>query len=292
MKKIKIIVITHKKADMPSEDMYLPIHVGKEGKEYLGYIGDNTGDNISYKNKNFCELTGMYWYLKNRIDDDIEYIGVNHYRRYFLPCNKDFKNSSVVKMSFKDWSNVTKKNKCFLDDAMSLYDAVLPIKRIYPISIKAQYSTMHFKEHLVQTINVIKENYPQYMKATDDYMNGNKTYLYNMFLMKKEIYINMMDWVFDILFKVEKLIEIPDDKQQARVFGFLAERLINIYIIGNELNVKELPIAFINNETKIKKDKYNFNKTLSNTIFYMSNKLSDYLFYYKNIKILKSKSKS
>ena len=64
---IKIIVATHKKYWMPSDDIYLPVHVGKKGKTDLGYQGDDTGDNISDKNTNYCELTGLYWAWKNLI---------------------------------------------------------------------------------------------------------------------------------------------------------------------------------------------------------------------------------
>ena len=35
---------------MPSDEVYMPIHVGREGKDNLGYVGDNTGENISIKN--------------------------------------------------------------------------------------------------------------------------------------------------------------------------------------------------------------------------------------------------
>ena len=69
---IKILVATHKKYDMPSEDIYLPIHVGREGKEDLGYQGDNQGENISLKNSNYCELTGLYWAWKNLQCDVID----------------------------------------------------------------------------------------------------------------------------------------------------------------------------------------------------------------------------
>lgn len=62
---IKILVATHKKYWMPKDEIYLPIHVGKKGKDDLGYIGDDTGDNISIKNPNYCELTGLYWAWKN-----------------------------------------------------------------------------------------------------------------------------------------------------------------------------------------------------------------------------------
>ena len=46
----KIIIATHKMYDMPQDDIYLPVHVGREGKDALPYQPDNTGDNISAKN--------------------------------------------------------------------------------------------------------------------------------------------------------------------------------------------------------------------------------------------------
>jgi hypothetical protein len=57
---ILIYAITHKKFNIPQDNIYIPLHAGKEGKEDLGYIGDNTGENISYKNSSYCELTGMF----------------------------------------------------------------------------------------------------------------------------------------------------------------------------------------------------------------------------------------
>ena len=67
--------------------MYLPLHVGAEGKTDqngnpldLGYQKDNTGENISNKNAAYCELTGLYWAWKNL---DTDYTGLAHYRRHF-----------------------------------------------------------------------------------------------------------------------------------------------------------------------------------------------------------------
>ena len=61
MKNIKIIVATHKRYKMPEDKMYMPVHVGAEGKVDLGYQKDNEGENISAKNPYYCELTGLYW---------------------------------------------------------------------------------------------------------------------------------------------------------------------------------------------------------------------------------------
>ena len=44
-----------------------------EGKADIGYTGDHTGDNISLKNANYCELTGLYWAWKNL---EADYIGL------------------------------------------------------------------------------------------------------------------------------------------------------------------------------------------------------------------------
>ena len=77
---IKIIVAAHKKYWMPTDPVYLPVHVGAEGKDSIGYTPDNTGENISAKNPYFCELTGLYWAWKNL---DADFIGLVHYRRYF-----------------------------------------------------------------------------------------------------------------------------------------------------------------------------------------------------------------
>ena len=59
--KLQIIVACHKECDYPKDPVYLPLHVGCEGKASIGLTGDNSGDNISKKNPVFCELTGLYW---------------------------------------------------------------------------------------------------------------------------------------------------------------------------------------------------------------------------------------
>jgi hypothetical protein len=88
--RVKVFISTHKKFVAPDNDLYLPIHAGKAISNYhLNYQGDNSGDNISYKNPNYAELTTIYWAWKNI--KDIDYVGICHYRRYFL-FNKLLKN--------------------------------------------------------------------------------------------------------------------------------------------------------------------------------------------------------
>ena len=94
MKNVKIIIATHKKYQMPKDEIYLPVQVGKEGKEFLGYQTDNQGNNISSKNSYYCELTGLYWAWKNYSDlGNPDFIGLMHYRRHFY-FNKIFDSSA------------------------------------------------------------------------------------------------------------------------------------------------------------------------------------------------------
>lgn len=178
---IKILVATHKKYWMPKDEVYLPIHVGKEGKVDLGYVGDDTGDNISIKNPNYCELTGLYWAWKNM---DCEHIGLCHYRRYFAHKSKS------NKLENKRQAILTKVD---YEQLLQKYDVILPKKRNYYIeTVHSQYEHAHNKRDLDEVENIIKEKYPAYIKAFEKVMNSRKLYIYNMFAMKNHCLMNIV----------------------------------------------------------------------------------------------------
>ena len=99
----KIFVITHKLFTPPADPMYVPLQVGraKNGDLGAGYLGDDTGDNISELNPQFVELTGMYWIWKNYNGPE-DCIGINHYRRYFFGESDDFLTSAEIEEILKD----------------------------------------------------------------------------------------------------------------------------------------------------------------------------------------------
>ena len=85
-------------------------------------------------------------------------------------------------------------------------------------------------------------------------MNGTKLHLFNMFVMKREDFDRYMKWLFDILFELEKRIDISNyDSYQKRVFGFLSERLWNIWLDQEKLSTYELKVINIEGENFIKK---------------------------------------
>lgn len=232
---VKIIVATHKKYWMPDDPMYLPVHVGAAGKESIGYQRDDEGDNISEKNPNYCELTGLYWAWKNLQAD---YIGLAHYRRHFS-------NSKL----FGD-----KKDKVINDAEMEKKltgtDILLPKPRNYWIETNySQYAHAHHAIDLDTTRDILKEKYPQYIAAWDASMKKTIGHRFNMFVMKKELFDQYCEWLFDILFELESRLDISTyNKNDSRVFGFVSERLLDVWIETNNHTYKDTSYVFMENQ--------------------------------------------
>ena len=241
---IKILVATHKKYWMPDDDVYLPIHAGREGKADIGYIGDNTGDNISAKNANYCELTGLYWAWKNLKCD---YIGLCHYRRYF--AGKNIHTNSIEK------KKAVILHRADYEKLLQKYDVILPVKRNYYIeTVRSQYEHAHNKRDLDEAERIIKELYPEYSEAFSKVMVRTKLHILNMFVMKKTLFDEYCNWLFSILFELEKRIDISNYNQyEARVFGFISERLFSVWVEKKQLKVKEVSVVFLEKQDWIKK---------------------------------------
>ena len=239
---IKILVATHKPYWMPSDSVYMPIHVGREGKTDIGFTGDNTGDNISTKNPYFCELTGLYWAWKNL---NCEYTGLCHYRRYYSTGKGEKKERIMSRFDY--------------ERLLSMYDVVVPAKRNYYIeTVRSQYEHAHNKRDLDEVQQIVHEKYLMYDRAFETVMKRKRLHILNMFAMKKELFNQYCEWLFDILFTLEKRIDISDyTPYEARVFGFLSERLFNVWLeYHSTLAVKEVPVVFL--------EKQNWGKKIAN----------------------------
>ena len=241
---IKIIVATHKPYKMPADEVYLPVHVGRnisnnwQGTELESYAGDNTGDNISGKNKNYCELTALYWAWKNL---DYKYLGLAHYRRHFKGGSGD------------KWQSILTKSDA--EKLLDRYNVILPKKRDYFIeSTYDQYVHAHNRQDLDKTLEIIKEFYPEYIPAWDSVMKSTRGHRFNMFIMKKEILDSYLQWLFDILFKLEEVLDISGySANDRRVFGFVSERLLDVWLITNNISYTELPVINMESQNWPKK---------------------------------------
>lgn len=206
---VKVIIATHKPYEMPTDEMYLPVHVGAAGKDSIGYQRDDEGDNISNLNPYFCELTGLYWAWKNLSED---YIGLVHYRRHFAMNGKT--------MQFEQLKPYLGKIKIFT-----------PRKRWYVIeSLKSHYEHTHYPEHIETTRNVIWEKYPEYVDTFDKVLNRRWGYMFNMMIAERGIVCNYCKWLFDILFEIYKKIDTSNYSVfEKRYVGRIGELLFNVW---------------------------------------------------------------
>ena len=237
---IQIIICTHKAYPMPDDPMYLPLQVGRALHGDLGFTGDHTGDNISAKNPTFCELTGLYWGWKNLHADCI---GLCHYRRHF------------GKKGFGDkWGRLLTSPQARA--LMELHDVVLPKKRNYFIETNyAQYVHAHHREDLEVTRAILEEDYPDYLVAFDGVMHCSTTgHRFNMFLMRRNVLEDYCRWLFDVLFKLEERLDISQySDYDKRVFGFVAERLLDVWLQRNGISFAEVDVVHMEGENLLKK---------------------------------------
>lgn len=191
----------------------IPIQVGADlTDERICSIRDNFGDNISSKNKEYCELTALYWIWKN---DKGKYAGLCHYRRHFA--------LNVQMLAELEKSDI---------------DVVLTIPILNFPNVRFMYEKDHFAEDWEIMLEAIKILYPEYYETADELQNGVYYYAYNMFIARKEIFDCYCGWLFPILSYCETKCKKKDNTYQGRFIGFLAERLLSIFFIHNENNWK------------------------------------------------------
>ena len=232
-----IYVVTHKdfeEANLGPE--YKVIHVGASDSK-KSYLRDDVLDNISEKNPNYCELTGLYWIWKNEKNEKNDITGLVHYRRYFTTTKEEllytYFNITPSRISYDSIKKTLKK-----------HDIILPKPEQIFRTVKQYYADEHYEDDLEITRNVIKTESPEYLNDFDKVMNQHYFYYGNMMIAKRELFDDYCEWLFKILFEVEKNNDISKykDNYQKRVYGFLSERLLQVWVVHKNIKVKTFPV--------------------------------------------------
>lgn len=266
MTKIEIAVAYHKNSEFIKNDCLLPIQVGRVCSDIeLNMQGDDSGDNISEKNFGYAELTAIYWLWKNS-DADIK--GLFHYRRFL--------DLSANKPKVADWYEYKLSDafspQVFLKDIGIERNNIISLLEKYSIvtrrkedlrswsnyTVKSHYVAEHHADHLEKALKIIENDYPDYYPSANKLINGYESYFTNMFIMPNKQYDEYCSWLFDILFKIEKTINLYDKTlapatTKARWAGFLGERLTAIYIqkqIDEGKKVGEFPAVILTQSDK------------------------------------------
>lgn len=258
-KDLNVWVLTHNKKvlDISIDDKHTPLQVGADacGNIDVCELKDNIGDNISFKNSIYCELTGHYWIWKNALDS--KYVGIEHYRRHF-----NINNDEIV--------SILENNDIILPNPIVRND----------MTVQDFYKQYHIASDIDLCEEIVKELYPEYSNSWDKYIkNGHELFYANSFITKKEYYSDLCDFIFTILSEFEKrnkLITVDDWKQhienkgqylcppdhlrngvnwkdyQLRIGGFLSERLITLYVLHNFS--KRVCVDFVDLEVEYRKN--------------------------------------
>lgn len=240
---IKLFVSCHKPGiHIPDNPLLYPIHVGAalSGIELPGMLRDDSGNNISEKNRSYCELTAQYWVWKNV---DADYYGFLHYRRYFnfsdqeLPIHHEPFIFGDVVLDRNDDASLAKiaNDEDTMRHIITTHDFVAPTMAYAP-DVKTvyehyQYSAGHHIEDFDTVLDIIKARYPQIWPSAEKYINQKGIYACNMFVMNRELFHEYSAFLFDVLAEHERLTDISHYTAVGRrVSGYLGERLCGIYL--------------------------------------------------------------
>ncbi len=221
--KLRIYTVGHKALpeNFTLPDNYYYFKVG--AKDCKADFYDDSEINIHEKNPYYCELTAYYWIWKNDKDSDV--VGLAHYRRYFSKSYffnpKNFYNTKQIEKDLRNHDIITTK----------LY-------KIYGNCFTNRVEFCH-EEDVKKLRESMKRIHPDYLKTYDEVMAGNRTFLLNMFIAKKEVFDNYAKWLFDLFDDLEKYIH-PENYEgnYKRVFGYLSETLLTVYVFHNHLKYK------------------------------------------------------
>ena len=198
--------------------LYLGCHgAGVVGMDIFGQADfyDDTGDNISAKNPNRCEMTAHYWIWRNRLDTDDEYVGVYHYRRFL-----DMSDDDLRRMKAND------------------VDVVLPFPMIHYPSALIHHTWYVREEDWLVMRQVLRDLHPEYDAKFDEIFAQPYFYNYNIMIAKKSVFADYCAWLFPILDAIEERSE-PKGKDRAdRYTAYMSESLTTLYFMYHQHDLK------------------------------------------------------
>lgn len=244
-------IVSHKQyGKFVDDDDFRMLYVGPEGRSlYESALGrgetcdyDGHGDNIADKNRNWCELTALWWMWHNDGDD---IIGLCHYRRYFGTTA-----ARLVKL-------MSGGNRFLLDmrkaeRILAHSDIIVPKKCIHPShqSVRDNYAMRHHVEDLDETGRIIEQLFPDYSTAFETVMARRYMYQGNMFITKRALLDEYCRFLFPTLEELERRISskvASYDAYNQRIYGFISERLFTTWLEANRnrLKIHECPYIAI-----------------------------------------------
>lgn len=231
-KQIQIFVVYHKPAPVLDQPPFVPLQVG-DGPAINGFLRDDTGDNIAPKNPNFCELTAQYWIWKNAKAD---YVGLCHYRRllgFMKSRTTTFSEPTAAEYARFGWSEAC------VQALLANHDILLPPAwEMFPVGEPGNFvsaydffSRQYGTKAMDALLDVIRMETPRLAPYAGPVLRTPRKMVFgNICVMRKDLYDAYSEWLFTVLFALERRIELPKKKEDARLFGYFGEYLLNLWV--------------------------------------------------------------
>lgn len=210
--KTKIYTMTHRAFRRPEDEIYIPLHVGRSNAAELGYLGDDTGENISEQNPYYGELTGLYWIWKNETEADV--IGVCHYRRYFLTTDGNL-------MTQKDYENELENCDILVSE----------INISSTMTNREVYARCHNIADMEAVGEALRQLYPEDYPIFCKVLSENECCYGNLMVASREKFNEYCSWLFPIFEMASRKIDVSGyDLYHKRVYGFCSELLLYVWV--------------------------------------------------------------
>lgn len=240
--RVQLFVSAHKPVARFDCELFKTVQVGAQHStlRFPADYRDNTGENISAKNPRYCELTTQYWVWKNQ--SQAEYIGFQHYRRYFNFSAKQYRENNYGEI-IDDYIIPKAAVKYGLDEesilrAVQGFDIITSefqdLRRNIdghgtPLALYQAAPALHLKD-LKKICQILCKAHPDYRVDVENYLHGNYSCFCNMFIMRQELFAQYCQWLFPLLEQFERAVDYQTySKEALRTVGHLAERLFNIW---------------------------------------------------------------
>lgn len=216
---------------------------------------DNEGQNISSRNKSYCELTTQYWAWKN-IDTD--YYGFCHYRRLFSFREQELSDIRYGVVHFPCLSTSTLNQIAFNQASVSklvegsdfLISEGIDIRDLGASSVAdhyAQATELQYRDFDLM-MNIIEELYPEMADCAKSFAQGTTFYPCNMFIANKVLFNEYSNFLFSVLDEFESRSDFKHYSIEAvRTTGHIGERLLGVFYTylksKNEYKLGEIQVV-------------------------------------------------
>jgi hypothetical protein len=267
---LKILVCYYKDVYFDSHnETYFDLQCGRKSTGViLNMQGDDEGENISERNSYWSEITGLYWAWKNLSYAD--YVGLCSYRRFF--SFKEPKNGPVRTISKKQFDVIKGVDVGKALKILESHDVITPEPYTYAYSIR-RVCSMNYRDSDFDLLEkIVHELSPEYSKAFHKvFYERNKMIGHNMFVMAWPRFQEFCEWVFSILFEVEKKIDPSAYPiNQVRVFGYMHEILLGVFIEHHKLKEYHSELIWMTDESQNFKFNSRIYRYAANAIYFSS----------------------